>query len=86
MDVASPNDRCGLTEGGVVMYEYKVLTERDKKFSGNFDVGDLEATLNAYAEEGWRLVEALVTTNVMKTAKAEFVMVLERERADVRGG
>ena len=45
------------------MYEYKVLTERDKRFTGGFDPDTLEATLNSFASEGWRLVEALSAGN-----------------------
>ncbi len=60
------------------MYEYKVLTERDKRFTGGFDPDSLEATLNSYASEGWRLVEALSTGNLMKSSKAEMIMILER--------
>jgi len=37
------------------MYEYKVLTERDKRFTGSFDADTLEATLNSYAAEGCAL-------------------------------
>jgi len=61
------------------MYEYKVITERDKRMSGAFDPSELEAALNTYAADGWRLVEATVAANLWKTAKAEFVMILERE-------
>ncbi len=60
------------------MYEYKVLTERDKRLAGGFDPDTLETTLNSYATEGWRLVEAVSTANMMKTAKAEMVLILER--------
>jgi len=60
------------------MYEYKVLTERDKRFTGGFDPGTLEATLNSFSSEGWRLVEALSTGNLMKSSKAEMIMILER--------
>jgi len=60
------------------MYEYKVLTERDKRFTGGFDPDTLEANLNTFASEGWRLVEALSTANLMKSAKAELIMILER--------
>lgn len=65
------------------MYEYKVLTERDKRFTGGFDPDTLEATLNSYASEGWRLVDAVSTGNLMKTAKAELIMILERITASV---
>ena len=61
------------------MYEYKVITERDRAtFTGGFDPDALEATLNGYAGEGWRLVEALPAANLMKSPKAEIIMILER--------
>ncbi|MEO8698075.1 MAG: DUF4177 domain-containing protein [Acidimicrobiales bacterium] len=65
------------------MSEYKVLTERDKRFTGGFDPDTLEATLNSYASEGWRLVDAVSTGNLMKTAKAELIMILERVTSSV---
>jgi len=38
------------------MYNYKVLTQKDKFFTGKFDPMKLEEALNSYAEQGWRLV------------------------------
>ena len=64
------------------MFEYKVLTERDTRFSGNFDVETLETTLNSYAAEGWRLAESFVAASLWKSAKTEIVMVLERPRTE----
>jgi hypothetical protein len=63
------------------MFEYKVITERDKRFSGRFDIDALETTLNSYANEGWRLAESFVAASLMKSAKAEMVMILERPRS-----
>ena len=60
------------------MYEYKVLTERDTKLSGKFDLEALETTLNQHATQGWRLTEGFVAANVAKSAKAEIVLILER--------
>ena len=62
------------------MFEYKVLTERDSRFSGSFDVESLEAALNSYAADGWRLAESVVAASLWKSAKTEIVMILERER------
>ncbi len=64
------------------MFEYKVLTERDAKFSGKFDLNALEGTLNDYAADGWRLVESFIASNLWKSSKAEMVMILERARAE----
>ena len=62
------------------MKQYKVLTQKDKWFSGKFDPARLEAALNAYAEQGWRLVSC-ATADVpgFGTNRQEFIAVLERE-------
>lgn len=60
------------------MYEYKVIAERDSKVVGTFDLAHLEATLNAYASEGWKLAEGLLATSVWKASRSELVMILER--------
>ena len=62
------------------MYEYKVLTERDRRLSGSFDPESLEAILNSYATEGWRLADGFVVTNIWKSVKAEILIILERQR------
>ncbi|MGH3448570.1 MAG: DUF4177 domain-containing protein [Nocardioidaceae bacterium] len=61
------------------MREYKVITEKDSAFRGKFDPETLEATLNQHAADGWRVVNALHVSNVMKlTNSAEVIFVLER--------
>jgi hypothetical protein len=60
------------------MFEYKVLSERDSKLSGRFDIEAVQTTLNRYAAEDWRLVESFVAANLAKSAKAEIVLILER--------
>jgi hypothetical protein len=62
------------------MLEYKVLTERDAKFTGKFDAASLEAALNSYAAEGWRVVEGVLAANLAKSAQAQIFVILERER------
>jgi hypothetical protein len=61
--------------------EYKVLTERDSRFSGSFDPANLERTLNSYAAEGWRVVSGFNAASVWKSVKSEIVFVLERPAA-----
>jgi hypothetical protein len=61
--------------------EYKVLTERDSRFSGTFDSESLERTLNSYAAEGWRVVAGLMAASVWKSTKSEIMLVLERTAA-----
>lgn len=60
------------------MVEYKVLTERDSRFSGRFDPEVLESALNSYASEGWRVVQSFLTASLWKSTKAEIVVILER--------
>ncbi len=36
--------------------EYKVLTQRDKAFGGEFSLEKLESALNSYAVQGWHVV------------------------------
>jgi len=55
---------------------YKVLTQKDKWFSGKFDPDQLEKALNAYAEQGWVL--KCVTTAEVGAARDEIIMILER--------
>ncbi len=62
------------------MLEYKVLTERDTKWTGRFDTEVLENLLNGYAANGWRLAESFVAASLWKSVKAEIVVILERER------
>ena len=62
------------------MVEYKVITERDSMFSGKFDVDDLEAALNGYAAQGWRVASSFMAASTWKSFKAEIMIVLEREK------
>lgn len=62
------------------MYQYKVLTQKDRWFSGKFDPMKLEAALNGYSEQGWRFV-GCATADVpgFGTSRQEFVAILERK-------
>lgn len=62
-------------------YEYKVLTQKDKWFSGKFDPTILENALNAYAQQGWRVI-GCATADIpgLGVTRQEFVTVLERAR------
>ncbi len=61
-------------------YEYKVLSQKDKWFSGKFDPVMLEKAINAYAEQGWRVI-GCATADIpgFGTTRQEFVTLLERE-------
>ena len=66
------------------MVEYKVLSRRDKTFSGAFDPGEMEAALNLHAADGWRLVEGFLAASVWKRIRADVILILERP-VDVGG-
>ena len=61
-------------------FEYKVLTQKDKWFSGKFDPMVLEQAINAYAQQGWRVI-GCATADIpgFGTARQEFITLLERE-------
>ena len=44
------------------MKEYKVMSQKDKWFSGKFDPDTLEKAINAYAEEGWEVISVATAT------------------------
>jgi hypothetical protein len=59
--------------------QYKVLTQKDKWFSGKFDPEKLEQALNSYASQGWRL-RGVATASIpgLGGAREEMVFVMER--------
>jgi hypothetical protein len=61
------------------MTEYKVLSQKDRWFGGKFDPQKLEAALNSYAEEGWRVItSATASIPSMGRDRQEIVFVLAR--------
>jgi hypothetical protein len=60
------------------MKEYKVMTQKDRFFSGTFDPEKLEAALNSYASEGWEFKG--VATPVFGTTNKEIIVFLERQK------
>ena len=64
--------------------QYKVLTQKDRFFAGKFDPQKLEQGINAYAEEGWRVVSMpTATIPGFGNNREELVALMERERTDV---
>ena len=63
------------------MKEYKVLTQKDKWFSGKFDPEKLEEAINAYAKQGW-VLKAAFSANIpwgFGAAREEAIIIFERE-------
>lgn len=62
--------------------EYKVLTQKDKWFGGKFDPEKLEAAINAYAAQGWRVISSATATfpGLMGGGREEMVVILGRDK------
>ena len=63
------------------MKQYKVLTQKDKWFSGKFDPIKLETAINAYAQQGW-IVKTGFTAEIpglMGSSREEAIVILERD-------
>ena len=62
------------------MKEYKVLTQKDRWFTGKFDPMSLEQALNAYASQGW-IVKAAFSATIpgFATSREEALIIMERE-------
>ena len=64
------------------MKQYKVLSQKDKWFSGKFDPDKLEGALNAYAEQGWRVVATATAEfpGFFSGKREELITILERDK------
>ena len=63
------------------MKEYKVMSQKDKFLSGKFDPDLLEKAINAYAEQGWRVVSmASATIPGFTGAREEMIVLFERDK------
>ena len=51
------------TSGPGQQREYKVITQKDKWFSGKFDPEKVEGVLNSYAKQGW-VMKGVATASV----------------------
>lgn len=62
------------------MASYKVLTQKDRFFSGKFSPEKLEAAVNSYAEQGWRVISmATATIPGFGNNREELVVMMERD-------
>lgn len=61
------------------MAQYKVFSQKDRFFSGKFNPEKLEAALNSFAQEGWRVV-ACATAEIGAGIgnREELIFILER--------
>jgi Domain of unknown function (DUF4177) len=64
-----------------IMKVYKVLSQKDKWFSGKFDPDLLEKALNAYAQQGWQVVQSVTASmsGIIGSNREEIIIILERD-------
>lgn len=61
--------------------EYKVLSQKDKWYSGKFDPSMLEKALNDYAEMGYQVIcSSTATIQSLTGAREEMIIILERDK------
>ena len=64
-----------------VTKEYKVLSQKDKWYSGKFDPDMLETALNDYARMGYHVVcSSTATIQSLTGAREEIIIILERDK------
>jgi hypothetical protein len=65
-----------------VLFEYKVLTLKDRWFSGKFSPDVVEKALNELAREGWRVAVTLADDIPgQNRSRNAALIVMERRRA-----
>jgi hypothetical protein len=60
------------------MATYKVVTQKDRFFSGKFSPEKLESAINSYAEQGWRVVSMATATIPGIGSREELLVLMER--------
>ena len=63
------------------MKQYKVLSQKDKWFSGKFDPQKLEQAINSYAQQGWVVKTSFSAEvpGIFGGNREEAIIILERE-------
>lgn len=62
------------------MKEYKVLTLKDKWFTGKFNPEKLEEAINSYASQGWSVISMASATIPGFGTREELIILLERDK------
>jgi hypothetical protein len=63
------------------VFQYKVLTQKDRLFGGKFEPLKIEQALNAYAAEGWHVASTATASfpALLSGNREELIVILERE-------
>ncbi len=65
------------------MFEYKVISVKDKLFGNRFSPEKLEKAINTLGSDGWELIEiANSDTAGVFTNRSEMIMIFKRKYKD----
>ncbi len=63
------------------MFEYKVISVKDKLFGNRFDPKKLEVAINQLGADRWELVEIANSDSAgMITNRSEMIMIFKRKK------
>ena len=63
------------------MFEYKVISAKDKLFGNRFNPEKIEKAINLLGSEGWELVEIANSDSAgMLTNRSEMIMIFKRKK------
>lgn len=63
------------------MFEYKVISVKDKLFGNRFSPEKLEQAINELGSQGWELIEIANSDSAgMLTNRSEMIMIFKRKK------
>ncbi len=63
------------------MFEYKVISVKDKFLGNRFSPEKLESAINALGSQGWELIEIANSDSAgMFTNRSEMIMIFKRKK------
>lgn len=65
------------------MFEYKVISMKDKLFGNRFSTDKLEQAINKLGAEGWEMIEIANSDSAgMFTNRSEMIMIFKRKKSE----
>lgn len=66
---------------GFAVFEYKVVSVKDKLFGNRFSPEKLEKVINTLGNEGWELIQIANSDSAgMLTNRSEMIMIFKRSK------
>lgn len=65
------------------MFEYKVISMKDKLFGNRFSTEKLEQAINQLGAQGWEMIEIANSDSAgMFTNRSEMIMIFKRKKSE----